>query len=109
MSNDKGDHYTYRVTVGRLYAFVSVLTGPDNSCSYTPIGRFRPDDWDLFDFYSGEPAKVLRWALRKIWLQSSLPQGYDIRHAGRCGRCGRLLTTPESIESGFGPTCIAKV
>ena len=27
-------------------------------------------------------------------------------HEGRCGRCGRRLTVPESIESGFGPECI---
>jgi hypothetical protein len=26
-------------------------------------------------------------------------------HEGRCGRCGRKLTVPESIESGFGPEC----
>ena len=27
-------------------------------------------------------------------------------HEGRCGRCGRKLTVPESIEAGYGPECI---
>jgi hypothetical protein len=26
-------------------------------------------------------------------------------HEGKCGRCGRLLTVPSSIESGIGPEC----
>lgn len=26
-------------------------------------------------------------------------------HSGRCGLCGRVLTTPESIDTGFGPEC----
>jgi len=27
----------------------------------------------------------------------------------RCGRCGRVLTVPESVESGFGPECIGRL
>lgn len=26
-------------------------------------------------------------------------------HEGKCGKCGRKLTVPSSIESGFGPIC----
>lgn len=26
-------------------------------------------------------------------------------HMGICGRCGRALTTPESITRGIGPVC----
>lgn len=33
----------------------------------------------------------------------------DWWHEGRCGRCGRRLTVPESIESGFGPECAGRV
>lgn len=29
----------------------------------------------------------------------------DIYHVGRCGRCGKKLTTPESIITGLGPVC----
>jgi hypothetical protein len=27
-------------------------------------------------------------------------------HEGSCARCGKKLTVPESIESGFGPECV---
>lgn len=33
----------------------------------------------------------------------------EVWHEGRCGRCGRKLTVPESISSGFGPECINHV
>lgn len=33
----------------------------------------------------------------------------EVRHEGRCGRCGRPLTDPDSIKRGFGPECIQKL
>ena len=29
----------------------------------------------------------------------------EVFHEGKCGRCGRLLTEPESITTGYGPIC----
>ena len=34
---------------------------------------------------------------------------FEFRHEGRCGRCGRALTVPESIDTGFGPHCAAEM
>jgi hypothetical protein len=31
--------------------------------------------------------------------------GWDVKHCGYCGKCGRVLTEPESLESGLGPIC----
>lgn len=33
----------------------------------------------------------------------------QVYHEGHCGRCGRVLTDPASIERGYGPECIKKV
>ena len=45
-----------------------------------------------------------------LWkFASKLPESVNVFHEGKCGRCGRALTVPESIESGFGPECITKV
>jgi hypothetical protein len=33
----------------------------------------------------------------------------EVYHEGYCGRCGRTLTDPQSIERGFGPECAKKV
>ena len=49
------------------------------------------------------------------WIVSRLARGEDIsgkvtiRHEGRCGRCGRKLTTPASIDTGIGPVCAERM
>jgi hypothetical protein len=35
--------------------------------------------------------------------------GCEVYHEGRCGRCNRKLTVPESIETGLGPECASKL
>ncbi|HET9363953.1 MAG TPA: DUF6011 domain-containing protein [Candidatus Angelobacter sp.] len=32
-----------------------------------------------------------------------------VHHEGRCGRCGRTLTVPDSIRAGIGPECAGKM
>jgi len=114
VSNPQGVHYTFRVAMSGTAHFAAVLTGSDNERSYTYAGIVNAVDGSLRATGASRIAadaeswKVLAWALRRIWRQDELPQGYEIRHAGKCGRCGRVLTTPESIESGLGPTCRAR-
>ena len=126
VSNGKGDHYTFRVTrkasrgaanvrrYGEWCWFVSVLKGPDNGSDYLYLGIVDAKRGSLrLTGKAGLPAesvpvKVLIWALRHIWAgsrDSDLPAGYSIQNAGKCGRCGRLLTTPDSLECGIGPEC----
>ena len=31
--------------------------------------------------------------------------GFSVLHNGHCGVCGRVLTNPESLETGVGPIC----
>lgn len=33
-------------------------------------------------------------------------QQIEVWHEGKCGRCGKVLTDPTSISSGYGPNCI---
>lgn len=124
VSNPAGDHYTYRIAelpardgYGRQEtAFAAfVLTGPDNTSDYTYVG--------MVDTASGRvrltaksrftPAcrayRVLAWALSAIWAGRDLPPGYAIQHAGRCGRCGRMLSDPVSCSTGLGPECRHKM
>ncbi len=120
VSNDKGDHYTYRINHREKTEqwpecwFVSLLTGPNNEDDYTYLGML--DDSQLVRLTAKSkyqpdslPVKVIRWALKLIYSGSALPPGYSINHCGCCGRCGRLLTVPSSVESGFGPECIKHV
>ena len=38
----------------------------------------------------------------------TLNTSIEIFHDGRCGRCGRQLTDPTSVETGLGPYCRKK-
>lgn len=112
-----GRHYTYRVsdnpyrTGVRKSWFVSLLTGPDNTSDYTYLGMLDESGnyWPTRKTTlpeSSEPVRVLRWALRLVFTGGQVPAGYSLFHAGRCGRCGRQLTTPESVAAGLGPDCL---
>lgn len=117
VANDKGDHYTYRVGKKKDADvwFVSYLFGPDNTTNYRYLGvidadlKFRLTAKSAAMDAGSRHVKVLEWALRRILEGGGLPDGYSINHAGRCCRCGRMLTVPESIESGIGPECVKHV
>ncbi len=115
-----GKHRTYRVTKVEANDrwpeayFVKTLTGPQNTDDYAYVGRL--------DVYTGQVSttaksrswdgttrlKLLNRVLARVWgddHDAYLKHGYYTYHAGRCGRCARLLTVPSSIESGIGPEC----
>lgn len=112
VDNGKGTHYTFRI--GRKNdtqpLFVSLLTGPDNNNSFTYLGIFNPETNEIRltakSRYTDEtlPVKVVRWAVKAV-VTNKIPEGYAVQHAGKCCRCGRTLTTPESVNRGWGPEC----
>lgn len=118
VSNPKGERYTFRArretkaVRGDLFD-VGLLTGPDNESSYQRVCRLYGDNlkigWRGGPFPpESKPFKVFKWVVGLLQANKLPPAGYAIQHAGRCGRCGRLLTVPESIESGLGPECSKK-
>lgn len=117
VDNGKGEHYTFRI--GRRTEeqpfFVSLLTGPDNENSFTYMGLYNPETHEVRltqkSRYTEDtkPVKVIRWALKTVVTGKSLPEGYRIQHEGKCCRCGRTLTTIESVDRGVGPECWEKM
>ena len=113
VSNPGGEHYTYRIVQRDESSpfFVSLLTGPDNMSDYQYLGIYNPRTHQMYRTSksslgdSHTPVKVLRWALDMVASSRLLPPGYSIHHEGKCCRCGRRLTTPQSIEAGIGPEC----
>ena len=56
------------------------------------------------------PVKAVDWFLRRVWYEKpEVLQEVNFFHANLCGRCGRLLTTPESVKMGIGPECLKKL
>jgi hypothetical protein len=91
--------------------FVALLTGSDNGSDYTYLGVLDPATGAVRTtakssyLPTSAPVVALNWALGKVWAGRELPGGATLQHAGHCGKCNRLLTVPESVESGLGPEC----
>lgn len=115
--------YTFKITEPKngsdTRRFVSVLTGPDNTSDYTYLGcledcdhspRFRLTQKSRMTGDSGPVRAVAFFCTRVLdHPEAPLPCDLEIRHEGRCGKCGRALTVPESIDRGIGPECAAKM
>ena len=90
--------------------FVKLLTGNDNESAYSYMGMINANKQFYLTAKSNfkidsTPVIALMWTLKKLTAGVE-PQNLEMWHAGKCGRCGRKLTVPESIESGFGPECV---
>lgn len=91
---------------------VKTLYGPDNNSNYKEFGDIIVQNGvPLFHKYSiHEYPHVLLFDMIFLNLCIGLETpGVEFFHSGRCCRCGRILTVPESIMSGIGPECAFKV
>jgi hypothetical protein len=122
-STGTGVRFTYKVSAskdegaraGRGVYFVSLLTGPENTTDYSYLGIIPKDDPMSFRLTTKSCAgaeapsvKAFSWFWRQV-SSGRLPASVKVWHEGRCGRCGRTLTVPESIECGIGPECASKL
>lgn len=122
-SKRTGTRFTFKVQKskdgGRHYA--KLLTGPDNENAFQYFGTI----FNASTFRHGNPDKTVITqnapsAMAFAWLWQHLDNVpvkingqvverpldlVEIHHEGKCCRCGRKLTVPESIESGIGPEC----
>jgi len=117
---ETGNRFTYKVSTlkgdkaGDVF-FVNLLSGPDNTSDYTYMGivgkmqdRFKTTAKSKVSM-NALSAMGFSWLVDMTHKSIELPEQVKFYHAGRCGRCGRKLTTPESIKAGYGPECISKI
>ena len=113
-SSSLAKRYTYKIQQHKddknLY-FIKLLRGQDNENDYSYIGCYYSDTQYF------HPCKTWKFEQKENWPHSikmidfffkhlyNLPDRLEVYHEGKCARCGRKLTTPESIKSGFGPEC----
>lgn len=85
--------------------------GPDNDNDFLYMGTIFSDG-----FKSTKRSRVTPTApsfAAFAWFLARMPRGgelaasdvIEVWHEGKCGRCGRKLTVPESLERGIGPDC----
>lgn len=105
--------FTYRIQAckdqtAKGLSFVSLLSGPDNEGDYSYLGTIRDGR-----FFHGKKSRVSAVAPSVVGFAyfmghlaiDQTPPRLECWHEGRCGRCGRKLTVPESVERGIGPEC----
>jgi hypothetical protein len=127
IESKSGTRFTFRfrqpedaLCVGAKPIWVSVLNGPDNESNYSFIGTIFPSRSTTDIRPSGRSrvsldapsAKAIAWLLRQTYLgtnDEALFGRATIWHEGRCGKCGRKLTVPESVATGFGPECSSRL
>lgn len=118
-----GARYTYKIETAPMRSqnswsknsyFVKLLTGPDD---YSYMG-FMAERYGRYVLNASAksccnekstPFKAFEFMLRML-PTVGCPSGVqvpslEVRHEGKCGRCGRPLTVPESIDRGIGPDC----
>lgn len=90
--------------------FLNVLNGYEKT--YAGVVWF-DNKTQEFKFSQGKKGNIspteisirsLMFVLNKL-LRKEIVQYLDVFHVGKCGKCGKKLTTPESILTGLGPVC----
>lgn len=114
------NHFTFKVKAkygvtpeDANMLFVYVLTGPDNTSSYTYIGLLRnvSGNWQFEHSVKSRikadaPSVVaFNYCFNGFYRTNRQLTNVKFFHAGCCCRCGRKLTTPESVTNGIGPEC----
>jgi hypothetical protein len=84
---------------------VALLVGPDNEQDYQSFGFVK--DGGRINVWKRHRGGMFEKLARMLeHLEEHERAGrVEVLHEGRCRRCNRLLTTPESIRSGIGPVC----
>lgn len=128
-SQRTGARYTFKINQAKNREtgepvrrwFVSLLSGPDNEADYQYLGIIDErageaaglDDGPRREFRltaksrykcDSTPARAFAYFWRRVDAEQ-MPPEVEVRHEGTCGRCGRALTVPESIDRGIGPEC----
>lgn len=108
---------TYRVERDRINAgkfFVKRLYGPENNHDYRLFAILLLHDTKLFPVKGSFSQSTDHYRMFSYFLKiaedpaTDWPETCHFYPSGRCARCGRLLTTPESIERGLGPECATR-
>lgn len=98
-------HFNYRIKKSRNdHTLFYVYGGKSNDI----IGRIRTGKENTFTFFPNKaPYAPEKYILPFHWFVNHFgDKQVEFFHIGKCGRCGRTLTDPESIKRGIGPECV---
>lgn len=108
-----GTHRTLRVYTQQEGVFagkrlLALLIGPENTTDFEDAAFVFPTGVKVWKrFRNQKPAYYadLLWAL----MSGERVEGCSVQLSKRCIVCNRTLTTPDSLERGYGPTCAERL
>lgn len=122
-NRDTGEHRTMEIKTQAQDAkfaagqrILSLLTGPNNEADYTGFAFVNEGGiqvWKSKRAPAG-PKTQWEWYAEILWSLaldggfSRFADRYEFLMEGRCVRCNRVLTEPESIKTGIGPICAGR-
>jgi hypothetical protein len=112
LNTKTSNRFTFRVkspktsTPENPIFFVKILTSPDVYQFIGSIigGKFKYSQKSKIS-NEAQSVRVFQYVFNKLQ-DGILDECVEIYHEGKCGRCNRPLTVPESIEIGIGPECL---
>ena len=103
-----GEHRTVKIATGKdgVTRWVSLFFGTDNERErdYRSFGRINRDG-QVIVFQSLRQDGFYERLANLLNHPERFADRLEFLFEGRCRRCNRKLTNPESIESGIGPEC----
>lgn len=117
IKNEKTQNrFTYKIEKAKrrqdlYWVYLLCMKDNDDKSSYKYIGGFSEKEMFKQSVSRSTIKKHtvgiqgIEWLVNKLWNGESI-NPITFYHSGFCGRCGKRLTVPESIISGFGPECI---
>lgn len=109
-NSESGNRFTFKIRKPSKTSphFVMVRVGPsDDHGDWAFLGTIFEDG----SYRHGCRSSISQDAQSErvfVWLWANiddLPEFIEVWHEGRCLRCERELTVPESIRLGYGPIC----
>lgn len=118
LSGKTGQHFSYTLTKkpkkGSESEYIYFLTfyNENRESIYAGVVFFENGQFNFRKGAKGNANPSDRAIIALIFVLNQLTYGkrpnVRVFHVGNCGRCGKRLTTPESILTGLGPECSKK-
>lgn len=97
-----GNHWTFNIKQKDNVWFVRYLVNDESI--YLGFIAANGQFYATYSMKNSTPRTVIDCLFKYIAI-GRLHQKFEFFHVGKCGRCGRPLTDPASIERGLGPHC----
>lgn len=110
-----GNHRTFRIKTQPEHSnfaagkrIVGLLTGPDNTANYRNFAFLADTGIHVWQKFKGQDFEIYADMLWKLLTAttSRYHGKYSVHCEKHCRRCNRVLTHPDSLNTGFGPECI---